>query len=202
MTNARVSKIEQQLSHSLKITMWTIRSLVVKPELTLPKRHDENRACSLRFEALPVLNNVGSHSDHSRSISRDLPAEFFFKRKDLPKRVHEQVRICRTNTLDVLRIACYAIRMIKSYRCQKTQELAGNKYVKKFDSIRDSARSKLDILKAAKGLADLAKVPGNHLEKLTGDRDEQYSIRINEQYRICFTVNGDDFENVEITDYH
>ncbi len=92
--------------------------------------------------------------------------------------------------------------MIKSYRDTDTENLANNRYVKKFDSIQDSARKKIDILKAAKGLPDLAVVPGNRLEQLKGDRLSQYSIRINDQYRICFTPSGNDFEHVEITDYH
>lgn len=71
-----------------------------------------------------------------------------------------------------------------------------------FDSIQSAARKKLDILKSAKGLKDLAVVPGNELEALHGDREGQWSIRINDQYRICFVPNGEDFKDVEITDYH
>lgn len=92
--------------------------------------------------------------------------------------------------------------MIKSFRDEDTENLANNRYVKKFDSIRISARKKLDTLKAAKGLADLAAIPGNRLEALHGDREGQCSIRINDQYRICFVPEGDDFKDVEITDYH
>ena len=92
--------------------------------------------------------------------------------------------------------------MIKSYRDKDTESLANNRYVKKFDSIQVSARKKLDILKGAKGLPELAGVPGNNLEALHGDREGQYSIRINDQYRICFVPEGDYFNNVEITDYH
>ncbi len=80
--------------------------------------------------------------------------------------------------------------------------MANNRYVKKFDAIQDSGRRKLEILKAANGLSDLAVVPGNRLEALRGDREGQYSIRINDQYRICFALEGEDFCNVEITDYH
>ena len=97
---------------------------------------------------------------------------------------------------------CYARRMIKSFRNRDTEELANNKYVKQFDSIKDSARKKLEILKAAKGLEDLAAVPGNRLEALLGKRKGQYSIRINEQYRVCFSVESDGFVDVEIADYH
>src|SRR5208282_4488313 len=104
--------------------------------------------------------------------------------------------------LDVLHATCYAQRMIKSFHDADTENLANNRYVKKFDSIQSTARKKLNILKAAKELADLAAVPGNNLEALHGNREGQYSIRINDQYRICFAVEGDDFKNVEITDYH
>lgn len=92
--------------------------------------------------------------------------------------------------------------MIKSFRDKNTETLAENRYVKAFHSIQIAARKKLDMLKAAKGLADLAAVPGNRLEALHGDREGQHSIRINDQYRICFVADGEDFKDVEITDYH
>jgi proteic killer suppression protein len=92
--------------------------------------------------------------------------------------------------------------MIKGFRDRDTESLASNRYVKQFDSIQLSARRTLDILKVARGLPDLAAVPGNRLEVLHGDREGQYSIQINDQYRICFVPEGDDFNDVEITDYH
>jgi toxin HigB-1 len=92
--------------------------------------------------------------------------------------------------------------MIKSYRDKDTESLANNRYVKRFDAIQVAARKKLDILKAAKGLPDLGVTPGNRLEALHGDREGQYSIRINDQYRICFVPEDEDFNDVEITDYH
>jgi toxin HigB-1 len=92
--------------------------------------------------------------------------------------------------------------VIKSYRNRETESLASNRYVRKFESIQVSARKKLDLLKAARGLSELAAVPGHRLEALHGNREGQYSIRINEQYRICFVPDGDDFTDVEITDYH
>jgi toxin HigB-1 len=63
---------------------------------------------------------------------------------------------------------------------------------------------RLRILEAATGLRDLAQLPGNRLEALAGDREGQYSIRINKQWRICFTwpSTSDGPENVEIVDYH
>lgn len=92
--------------------------------------------------------------------------------------------------------------MIKSYRDKATELLANNRYVKGFDSIQVVARRKLELLKAAKGLGDLAAIPGNRLEALHGDREGQHSIRINDQYRICFIADGEDFRDVEVTDYH
>jgi proteic killer suppression protein len=63
-------------------------------------------------------------------------------------------------------------------------------------------KRKLAVLDGAAALDDLKCPPGNHLEKLRGDRQGQYSIRINDQYRICFTWRGHDAFDVEITDYH
>ena len=69
-------------------------------------------------------------------------------------------------------------------------------------SIRNVALKKLSILHWATSLSDLAVPPGNHLEPLTKDRAGQYSIRINDQFRLCFTWLGRDASNVEIVDYH
>ncbi|MCY4618882.1 MAG: type II toxin-antitoxin system RelE/ParE family toxin [Chloroflexi bacterium] len=64
------------------------------------------------------------------------------------------------------------------------------------------ARRKLDLLDSAAALGDLAVPPGNRLERLTGDRSGQFSIRINDQYRVCFVWTGAGPDQVEITDYH
>jgi len=64
------------------------------------------------------------------------------------------------------------------------------------------AEQKLDMLEAADALIDLASPPGNRLEKLKGDRKGQYSIRINQQFRICFNWSPQGAESVEIVDYH
>lgn len=92
--------------------------------------------------------------------------------------------------------------MIKGFRDKDTEALAQGKYVRRFDSILVSARRKLKSLGSAKGLSDLDSVPGNRLESLSGNRQGQYSIRVNDQFRICFRVDGEDFIDVEITDYH
>jgi proteic killer suppression protein len=68
--------------------------------------------------------------------------------------------------------------------------------------LHEKARVKLARLHAAESLSDLTTLPGNRLEALKGDRKGQYSIRINDKYRLCFAWQGDAAENVEIVDYH
>lgn len=94
--------------------------------------------------------------------------------------------------------------MIVSYRDKRTRGFASGKHVKAFSGIERAARLKLDRLEAAAAIADLAALPGNRFEALKGDRERQYSIRINDQWRVCFewsrTPEGP--SNVEIVDYH
>ena len=73
---------------------------------------------------------------------------------------------------------------------------------RKFSSIRDVANRKLAILDAATELSALQVPPGNNLEKLKGDREGQHSIRINDQYRICFVWKDGNAHDVEVVDYH
>jgi proteic killer suppression protein len=74
--------------------------------------------------------------------------------------------------------------------------------VKEFEAFKSVASRKLDMLDAAVLLQDLKSPPGNRLEILYGDREGQHSIRINDQYRICFTWEKGNAYQVEITDYH
>lgn len=76
--------------------------------------------------------------------------------------------------------------MIASFRCAETERLFSDQPSKKFRSISRVARRKLEIIQAAYTLQDLRNPPGNHLELLKGDRAGQHSIRINDQFRICF----------------
>jgi toxin HigB-1 len=94
--------------------------------------------------------------------------------------------------------------MIVSYRDKRTRDFAAGKRVKAFSGIDRAARLKLDRLEAAVELKDLGALPGNRLEALKGDRKGQYSIRINDQWRICFEWPGaaPSPSNVEIIDYH
>jgi toxin HigB-1 len=94
--------------------------------------------------------------------------------------------------------------MIVSYRDKRTRDFAAGKHVKAFSGIDRAARLKLDRLEASTTLADLAALPGNRFEALKGDREGQYSIRINDQWRICFEWKrgAPGPSNVEIVDYH
>ena len=94
--------------------------------------------------------------------------------------------------------------MIVSYGDKRTRAFAEGKRVKAFSGFDRSARLKLDRLEAATTLGDLAALPGNRFEALHGDRKGQYSIRINDQWRICFewADKAPGPSNVEIVDYH
>ena len=94
--------------------------------------------------------------------------------------------------------------MIVSYRDKRTKDFAAGKRAKAFSGIERPARLKLDRLEAAVTLQDLAALPGNRFEALTGDRKGQYSIRINDRWWICFQwpENSSGPVNVEIVDYH
>jgi len=94
--------------------------------------------------------------------------------------------------------------MIVSYRDKRTREFASGKRVKAFSGIERSAQLKLDRLEAATALRDLAVLPGNRFETLSGDRKGQYSIRINDQWRICFEWPDGSVgpADVEIVEYH
>lgn len=93
--------------------------------------------------------------------------------------------------------------MIRSFACRETEALFYRNRVKKIpDNIQRVALRKLKMLDAAVSLEDLRVPPANRLEKLEGNRKGQYSIRINDQWRICFHFFNSEASNVEITDYH
>lgn len=92
--------------------------------------------------------------------------------------------------------------MIESFRCKDTQALFETGRSRRFSTIANVAMRKLAQLDAADELRDLRSPPGNRLEALKGNRHGQYSIRINDQFRICFTWSGERPGNVEIVDYH
>jgi len=94
--------------------------------------------------------------------------------------------------------------VIVSFRDKRTADFSAGKQVKAFSGIERAARLKLDRLEAATGLNDLSVLPGNHFEPLKGDRKGQYSIRVNDQWRVCFEwpKRSPGPVNVEIVDYH
>ena len=92
--------------------------------------------------------------------------------------------------------------MIRSFKCVNAEALAKGYRVKQFVNIEKVARRKLRQLEIANQLEDLRVPPGNHLEALKGNRSGQYSIRINDQWRLCFRWLDSGAEEVEIVDYH
>jgi toxin HigB-1 len=92
--------------------------------------------------------------------------------------------------------------MITSFRDRATERLWMGAFVKRFSGIERQALRKLDMLHQARDLNDLRAPPANRLESLQGDRRRQHSIRINNQWRICFMWTTEGPANVEIVDYH
>lgn len=92
--------------------------------------------------------------------------------------------------------------MIRSFRCRDTERLFQRESVRRFKAIERVARRKLDQLHFAARVSDLAAPPGNRLERLRGDREGQHSIRINDQWRVCFVWSEGNAHQVEIVDYH
>jgi proteic killer suppression protein len=92
--------------------------------------------------------------------------------------------------------------VIKSFRSSETERLAKRQRVRGFRAFQRVALRKLRQLDAAVELRDLTAPPGNRLEALHGDRQGQYSIRINDQWRICFVWRDGDAYDVDIVDYH
>ncbi len=93
--------------------------------------------------------------------------------------------------------------MIKSFASKETEKLFKREFTRKIpQGIHQIARRKLEILDAAERIQDVRIPAANRLEKLSGKRSGQYSIRINDQWRICFLWRDGDAHNVEIVDYH
>jgi proteic killer suppression protein len=92
--------------------------------------------------------------------------------------------------------------LLRTFRDKDTQALYEGRRVRRWQSFATQAERRLQILDSATTLQDLSALPGNRLESLSGDREGQYSIRINQQWRICFEWRADGVYNVEIVDYH
>jgi proteic killer suppression protein len=92
--------------------------------------------------------------------------------------------------------------VILSFKDDETERVFATGRSRRFGSMARVAARQLGAISFAKNLEDLRSPPGNKLEMLRGDRKGEYSIRINDQYRVCFRWNGKDAEDVEIVDYH
>jgi len=106
-------------------------------------------------------------------------------------------------TLDNTNAIRYYLRVpIRSFKCADTQALFGGDRIKRFVNIEPVAMRKLAMLNRAGKLEDLRVPPGNRLEALKGNRAGQHSIRVNDQFRVCFVWAAEGPEDVEIVDYH
>ena len=92
--------------------------------------------------------------------------------------------------------------MIKSFKCRYTQSIFEGKCPKQFKAFESVAERKLQLLDSAMTIDDLKSPPGNRLEQLKGNRAGQWSIRINDQFRLCFQFENGEACQVEIVDYH
>ena len=92
--------------------------------------------------------------------------------------------------------------MIQSFRCADTERLFHRESVRRFKAIERQALRKLDMLDAAQDLRTLSTLPGSRLERLRGERKGQYSIRVNDRWRVCFEWRDGHAYAVEIEDYH
>jgi proteic killer suppression protein len=92
--------------------------------------------------------------------------------------------------------------VIRSFRDKETEKVFGREFSRKFQGIAAVAKRRLDQVHAAAAISDLGAIPGNRLETLAGNRAGQRSIRINDQWRICFRWVEPDALDVEIVDYH
>ena len=91
---------------------------------------------------------------------------------------------------------------IRSFKCNDTRDFFAGRRIRRFVRMESVAMRKLAMLNRAGTLDDLRVPPGNHLEPLKGDRTGQFSIRINDQYRVCFVWTAEGPTDVEIVDYH
>ena len=92
--------------------------------------------------------------------------------------------------------------MILTFRCRDTQALYAGDSPRRFHAFQMQAERKLQMLDSANAIEDLRNPPGNRLEKLSGDRADQWSIRINSQWRVCFRFEDGHAYGIEIIDYH
>jgi len=117
------------------------------------------------------------------------------------RKIDLRVALTRVSIYDTPALA-KEVPMIKTFADKKSEKIAQGERVKAWSNIERQIQRKLEYLNAAAELGDLRAPPGNNLEQLRGDREGQFSIRINDQYRICFKWEAGNVYDVEITDYH
>jgi proteic killer suppression protein len=117
-------------------------------------------------------------------------------------RANQAGHATKLETLDVSGASRYYYAVIKTFRCPDTEALSKGNPAKRFTNLASVARRKLRQLEIAGRLEDLRIPPGNRLEALKGERKRQHSIRINDQFRVCFRWTDSGAEDVEIVDYH
>jgi proteic killer suppression protein len=109
----------------------------------------------------------------------------------------------KNHPIDISIPDVYYWGMIRSFRCHETEKIFHREFSRKFPwEIQERAFMRLNAIDAAERLEDLHLPPSNRLEALKGDRKGQYSIRVNQRWRICFIWRGGNAEQVEIVDYH
>jgi len=112
-------------------------------------------------------------------------------------------RVCPSVTFDNINALRYVVSMIQSFACKETEKVYHREFSKKLpEQIQQVALRKLRMIDAAVNLTDLKVPPNNRLEALQKNRKGQHSIRINQQWRICFIWRGGNAHEVEIVDYH
>lgn len=151
---------------------------------------------SKKFDAYGVLTGEKKRKDVAK-LQRLVVSNIFDE--DTIELALVCVKIClRLTTLDTFGI----LVMIIGFKNKDTENFYNGVFVRKFSSFDRQAERRLRILNDAETLQDLQALPSNQLEKLKGDRQEQYSIRINQQWRICFVWEDNGPNDVEIVDYH
>lgn len=160
--------------------------------------------CSLSLTQSSMADSKGNSGKGKSSAGSSLKSAWVnpATNSKKPTNLSSKFFPAKIGTLDVTNAVRYYRLVILSFADAETQALAEGNPVRRFASFERVARRKLRQLEIAGRLDDLRIPPGNHLEKLRGDREGQMSIRINDKWRLCFTWTTSGARDVEIVDYH